>query len=202
MSQSVQTRHVQVGNYIQPLWEDLQPEAETGELYNGAVEALTTLLGAALALLLGFTKFNWAVIGDLTLAAISFLDAVVLYMMGTTHTIWVGYAGYLVFRALYQMMITVASFEIASRISETSYGLVFGFNTFLALAFQTILTTIVADSAGLALPPSTQFQVYGGCFLSVGLVFMVTGVVTMARGGITTLRKEGVWRSSPPQSVL
>ena len=82
------------------------------------MEALTTLLGAALALMLGFTKFNWAVIGDLTLAAISFLDAVVLYLMGTTHTIWVGYAGYLVFRALYQMMITVASFEIASRISK------------------------------------------------------------------------------------
>ena len=196
------TQYIQVGNYIQPLWEDLQPDAKAGELYNGAVEALTTLLGAALALLLGFTKFNWTIIGDLTLAVISFLDGVVLYLMGTIDTIWVGYAGYLIFRALYQMMITVASFEIASRISETSYGLVFGFNTFLALAFQTLLTYIVADSAGLALPPSTQFQVYGGCFLTLGLVFMVSGVVTMARGGIKTLRKEGVWRGSPPQSVI
>ena len=35
-----------------------------------------------------------------------------------------------------QMMITVASFEIASNISQDSYGLVFGINTFLALAFQ------------------------------------------------------------------
>ena len=190
---------IQVGNYIQPLWEDLQPEAEAGELYNGAVEALTTLLGAALALLLGFIRLNWTLIGDLTLAAISFLDCVVLYLMGTIDSIWVGYAGYLVFRALYQMMITVASFEIASRISERSYGLVFGFNTFLALAFQTLLTSIVADSAGLALPPAAQFQVYGGCFLAVGLVFMVTGVVSMARGGIKTIREEGVWRSSPPQ---
>ena len=34
------------------------------------------------------------------------------------------------------MMITVASFEIASNISQDSYGLVFGINTFLALAFQ------------------------------------------------------------------
>ena len=32
----------------------------------------------------------------------------------------------------------------------------FGLNTFLALGFQTILTTIVADSAGLALEPRPQ----------------------------------------------
>ena len=36
------------------------------------------------------------------------------------------------------MMITVASFEIASNISQDSYGLVFGINTFLALAFQVL----------------------------------------------------------------
>ena len=50
------------------------------------------------------------------------------------------------------------SFEIASNITQNSYGLVFGFNTFLALSFQTILTSIVADSVGLALPPRDQVQ--------------------------------------------
>ncbi len=39
---------------------------------------------------------------------------------------------------------------------QESYGLVFGINTFLALFFQTILTLIVADSAGLALEPPEQ----------------------------------------------
>ena len=48
------------------------------------------------------------------------------------------------------------SFEIARNISPSSYGLVFGINTFLALGFQTILTTIVADSAGFALEPRQQ----------------------------------------------
>ena len=60
--------------------------------------------------------------------------------MATTDSIIMAYVGYVVFRALYQMMITVASFEIASNITQNSYGLVFGFNTFLALGFQTILT--------------------------------------------------------------
>ena len=111
------------------------------------------------------------------------------------YRIWMGYAGYIVFRSLYQMMITVASFEVARRISETSYGLVFGFNTFVALGLQTILTTIVASSAGLALSPPAQFQVYGGCFLVMGLVFILSGGLTMARGGLADLRREGIWRS-------
>ena len=56
------------------------------------------------------------------------------------------------------MMMSVPSFEIARHISPSSYGLVFGLNTFLALSFQTVLTTIVADSAGLALEPRQQVR--------------------------------------------
>ena len=50
---------MKVGNYIQPLWEEIKPAQATGspcELQNGSVEAVTTLLGAGLALILGFTK--------------------------------------------------------------------------------------------------------------------------------------------------
>ncbi len=50
------------------------------------------------------------------------------------------------------------SFEVARHICDDSYGLVFGFNTFLALFFQSILTLIVADDAGLALDPRTQVR--------------------------------------------
>lgn len=48
------------------------------------------------------------------------------------------------------------SSEVAKGLKQESYGLVFGINTFLALFFQTILTLIVADSAGLALEPTDQ----------------------------------------------
>ena len=113
---------------------------------------------------------DWSTLGELSLALTSLLDAVLLWLMATTATIVMGYTGYLVFRATFQMMITVArsvmvmmmmmvsvsSFEIARHISPSSYGLVFGLNTFLALSFQTVLTTIVADSAGLALEPRQQ----------------------------------------------
>ena len=40
------------------------------------------------------------------------------------------------FRALYQFLITVASYEISRNLHDDTYGLVFGINTFMALAFQ------------------------------------------------------------------
>ena len=49
----------QEGNYIQPLWQEIKPAEDTDsscEVYNGAVEAITALVGAILALSLGFTK--------------------------------------------------------------------------------------------------------------------------------------------------
>ena len=51
---------------------------------------------------------DWSTLGELTLALTSLLDAVLLYLMATTGTIVMGYTGYLVFRATFQMMITVA----------------------------------------------------------------------------------------------
>ena len=133
---------------------------------------------------------DWSTLGELSLALTSLLDAVLLWLMASTSTIVMGYTGYLVFRATFQMMITVArsvmgivivmmmmmsvpSFEIARHISPSSYGLVFGLNTFLALSFQTVLTTIVADSAGLALEPRQQVR----CkyFLLVLNIFLSSG---------------------------
>ena len=51
---------------------------------------------------------DWSTLGELTLALTSLLDAVLLWLMATTATIVMGYTGYLVFRATFQMMITVA----------------------------------------------------------------------------------------------
>ena len=51
---------------------------------------------------------DWRTLGELTLALVSLLDAVLLWLMASTSTIVMGYTGYLVFRATFQMMITVA----------------------------------------------------------------------------------------------
>lgn len=50
------------------------------------------------------------------------------------------------------------STQLALRVDYNSYALIFGFNTFLALVLQTILTLIVADEHVLDLPIRTQVQ--------------------------------------------
>ena len=50
------------------------------------------------------------------------------------------------------------SFEIARQIKPDSCGLVFGVNTFMALALQSLLTVVVVEL--LMIPPKTQVKYY------------------------------------------
>ena len=97
-----------MGNYIQPLWETVMPVTGGSHLYNGVVEALTTLGGASLSFALGYVHLNWKLIGEPVMFLTSAVGGLVLVVMAKTESIWVAYAGYVVFRAFYQMMITVA----------------------------------------------------------------------------------------------
>lgn len=49
-------------------------------------------------------------------------------------------------------------FQIATGLNMERYALVFGANTFCALVFQTILTSVVVDSRGLGLDVVTQVR--------------------------------------------
>jgi len=100
----------QVGNYVQPLWETIAPvdEVGRGHIYNGAVEAATTLAGAALSFAFGFIRLNWSILGEPVLFFLSCLSGILLFVMAGTDNIWMAYAGYFGFRILYQMLITVA----------------------------------------------------------------------------------------------
>jgi hypothetical protein len=56
------------------------------------------------------------------------------------------------------------SAEVAKNIGEDSYGLIFGVNTFIALALQSVLTLIVVSDIGMAL--EIRLQVSGEVELS------------------------------------
>lgn len=61
---------------------------------------------------------------------------------------------------------------MAEKISEDSYALVFGINTFVAVLVQTALTLTVSDQNGLwALNERNQFFVYGGYHACLGVFF-------------------------------
>jgi len=90
--------------------------------------------------------------------------------MGITTQIWMAYAGYYFVRMSYQALMTVAYFEIVKELPKDSYGLIFGFNTFVALGIQTILTLVVNTILGIEAQP--QFKIYAGFYLAICVFYL------------------------------
>ena len=85
------------------------------------MEATSTFAGALLAFAFAYIKLNWSLVGEILLIFISIVDGILLIAMGLANDIWVAYIGYLLYRPLFQMLITIASFEIA-RYGNNAYG--------------------------------------------------------------------------------
>uniref|UniRef100_A0A8C5RX18 Thiamine transporter 1 n=1 Tax=Laticauda laticaudata TaxID=8630 RepID=A0A8C5RX18_LATLA len=172
--------YFQVINYAQGMWEVVLP-SQTSEIYNGAVEAVSTLLGAVAVFAVGHIKISFLTWGEIVLAMFSLFIAAAVYIMDTIYNIWVCYASYMAFRIVYMLLITIATFQIATNLSVERYALVFGVNTFIALALQTVLTLIVVDAKGLALDISTQFMIYAGYFAVIAVLFLISGTYSIIK---------------------
>lgn len=166
---------IQAQTYMQPLWFEIQHGTDY-MAYNGAIEAVLTLIGFLGALLAGVLKINWKHIGELVLAVCSIVAGSMLLISSQTEYIFVCYICYIVFGGIYYFMITIASSEISQRIQDDSYGLVFGLNTFFALVFQSIMTLVVVTNVGFGLTPRHQYLVYGLYHLSIAFLFILIGL--------------------------
>ncbi|XP_023255481.1 thiamine transporter 1-like isoform X2 [Seriola lalandi dorsalis] len=140
----------QTVNYVQVLWEHVQP-SQNFSIYNGGVEAVSNLLSAATSYGIGFTEVRWEKWGELALGGFSGLGAAALFLMTSINNIWVCYTSYVIFKCLYMLLITIAMYQIAADLTMERYALVFGANNFGALVLQTIITSVVVDSGGLGL---------------------------------------------------
>ncbi|KFW95993.1 Thiamine transporter 2, partial [Phalacrocorax carbo] len=132
--------------------------------------------GSVTSFIVQYMKINWDLFGELALGIFSAIDAGSLFLMHFTTNIWACYAGYLVFKACYMFLITIAMFQIAVNLSMERYALMFGFNNFIALVIQTILTVVVVDSRGLGLDIMSQFLVYGGYFAVIAGIFLIRSI--------------------------
>ncbi|XP_064522540.1 thiamine transporter 2-like [Pseudopipra pipra] len=168
----------QVLNYIQVLW-DFRAPSHSSAVYNGAVEALATFLSSVTSFLVQYMKINWDLFGELALGIFSAVDAGSLFLMHFSTNIWACYAGYLIFKACYMLLLTIATFQIAINLSMERYALMFGFNNFIALVIQTILTVVVVDSRGLGLDIVTQFLIYGSYFAVIHGIFMIRSICVL-----------------------
>uniref|UniRef100_A0A674P348 Solute carrier family 19 member 3a n=1 Tax=Takifugu rubripes TaxID=31033 RepID=A0A674P348_TAKRU len=170
----------QTVNFIQVLWEHVQP-SQNSSIYNGGVEAVSSILSTASVYGIGYREERWEQWGELALAGFSGLCSVALFVMTFSSNIWISYASYIVFKCLYMVLMTIAMFHIATELTMERYALVFGANTFGALVLQTILTSIVVDSGGLALGIIPQFIVYASYFSLITAVFLLRGLYTIRR---------------------
>ncbi|CAD5207731.1 unnamed protein product [Bursaphelenchus okinawaensis] len=157
----------QVANYIQSLWVPMQKEGQF--VANGVVECLNTLLCTLLTFSLQYTKFNWTKYSKLVFLTSSFTSTLLLYGMASSTRIWTSYLLYIVNSSIYQMLMTAASNTIASHIPSQKFSQIFGFNTFLALLLQSILTYVVNTVMDMEI--RAQFYVYSTYFACVFIGF-------------------------------
>ncbi|KAI7807412.1 reduced folate transporter [Triplophysa rosa] len=158
--------------YVHILWNKVLPATENKHVYNGAVEAASTLLGAMTSFAAGYVKIRWNLWSELVIGLITAAQAGLLLLMGTTNDIWVCYVAYALFKGFYQFLVPIAIFQIASSLTKELCALVFGVNTFLGTILKTIITIIVADKRGLALNVHSQFLIYFFYFALLTVIYL------------------------------
>lgn len=162
--------------YVQFLWQVIDIEREY--LLNAGVEAALTLLGAVAAFLAGFMRSKTFQKFDLwILTFCSLVQGVFVVVSSQTTSIWLAYAMYVLFGIMYSFMITVASATVAQHLADDSFALIFGFNTLIAVGFQTIITAVVIT--WLELLPRDQFLVYGMYFVGLSVIFLITAFIRL-----------------------
>ncbi|XP_019746808.1 folate transporter 1 isoform X1 [Hippocampus comes] len=165
--------------YVHILWSKVYPATENKNVYNGAVEAASTLLSALTAFIAGFVKIRWNIWSELVIGVITAVQAGLLLLMGTTDNIWVCYVAYVLFRSFYQFLVPIATFQIASSLTKELCALVFGINTFLGTILKSVINLIFSDKRGLALDVHSQFLVYFIYFTLLTVGYLASAVVVI-----------------------
>jgi solute carrier family 19 (thiamine transporter), member 2/3 len=156
---------------MQTLWQEIAPAQGNSDVYNGEVTAAATFAGICVTLVCANVSMTWPNAGELVLGVLSLLECLVLLVASQTGNIWIAYAMYVVFAAVYTLLITIITAEVAKAMKQENYAFVFGFNMLFALALQSVLTLVVNnDTLNIAI--RVQFLIYGGFFGIVALIFI------------------------------
>ncbi|CAJ1086978.1 reduced folate transporter [Xyrichtys novacula] len=167
--------------YVHILWNKVNSANEDKHVYNGAVEALSTLLSALTSFAAGFVKIRWNVWSELVIGVITAVQAGLLLLMRTTDNIWLCYVAYILFRGFYQFLVPIATYQIASSLTKELCALVFGINTFLGTILKSIINLVFIDKRGLGLDVQSQFLVYFIYFTILTTVYLVCAAVVIIR---------------------
>lgn len=166
--------YIQITAYIQVLWIHIDDTQKV--IYNGAVDAILTLLGAGVSILAGKIQINFLkskIQTLLVLTIISSVQGAFVILAAQSQTLLSCYIFYISYGVAYAFGITICATEIAKNLVDDTFGLVFGFNTLIALVVQTSVTLSVVSS-GFKLSPSGQYHVYGYGYVILGVIYLLT----------------------------
>ncbi|XP_026324202.1 thiamine transporter 1-like [Hyposmocoma kahamanoa] len=165
---------VQVQIYVQLLWKQIQDQTGTAVSYNGAVEAILTLLGALGAFIASLLSQSGLP------APVAAIQGVAVFLGTYIPNVFVSYAGYIVMGMLFHYTITLASAKLASQLTDDScFGLIFGINTLIGTGLQSILTLVLIQS--LQLDISTQYYAISVLYLVLACAWLVGWMVQVCR---------------------
>lgn len=157
--------------YIQNLWQLIGSAT-----YNGAVESVATILGASSAFLVSFIKLNWLKWSQFAFAFSAFVNFLLVYTMAITTKIAVCYSCYSAYIFLFNFVTTIIQFQVASGLTNQRHALVFGMNTFVAVALNTVGTIVLLEDSFLSLPVRAFYIVISGYFGIIGITFIIYGI--------------------------
>ncbi|NXN30181.1 S19A1 protein, partial [Nycticryphes semicollaris] len=156
--------------YVYILWNEIYPTTDNRRVYNGGVDAASTLLGAGASFAAGYVKIRWTLWSELVIGFLVPIAMCVVPLGTCLHpSSWAGTRGSLVLHIF-------PSFQIATSLSKELCALVFGVNTFFATMLKTIITIIVADKRVLGLSVHPQFYVYFGYFTLLAVVYLLAAI--------------------------
>ncbi|XP_022166166.1 folate transporter 1-like isoform X2 [Myzus persicae] len=179
----------QVLYYIQSLWESLSNDeclqssiincTKTSE-WNGAVDAVYTILSTFITFLCGSIKLNMDKYSNLLIIVTSFIQCAALYISVSYNSIYVSYINYIIYCAIYQGMMTIASSEIAKCVNKDNHGFVFGVNNLLAATLQS-LATFLMTLAGLSSSSKILFEWYAVFCLVIGVSYLFISILQVIK---------------------
>lgn len=167
---------VQAQIYMQLLWKEIQMKSENPLMFNGGVEALTTLFGAGGAYLASIFRPGFIV------APVTAVQGLSLFAATYPMNIYSSYIGYTIVGVLFHYTITLASAKIASQLSDEScFGLIFGINTLIGTALQSFLTFILISETVLGLSIPLQYFVMSGLYMCLSVIWFVGWIAVYFR---------------------
>uniref|UniRef100_A0A0N4ZP64 MFS domain-containing protein n=1 Tax=Parastrongyloides trichosuri TaxID=131310 RepID=A0A0N4ZP64_PARTI len=161
----------QMYNYIQVHWTPLQENS--GNIYNGLVEFINTLLGAFVTLIFSRIRINWKKFTEQITIILSIFFSIFFWLLSTIENIYGSYILYILINVTYLFFIAVASTVLASIIDVNGIGLIFGIISLLSSLLQSLLGFLLINGNIWSFSTKDQFSVYSIIFLFLSITFIL-----------------------------